>query len=55
MHRSDPSLSKRVIRLVLVLAAVVTLGGVLLGLGDMVSAALDPPKPMQPYDPMPNW
>ena len=45
----------RLIRAVLVFVAVVGLGATVLGLGDVVRAALDPPPQVKPYDPLTRW
>lgn len=51
----DPNRRRPQIRTALLVVAVVALGAVALGCGDVVRAALDPPPPLQPYDPLVRW
>ncbi|MBU8540041.1 hypothetical protein [Falsiroseomonas tokyonensis] len=46
---------RRLIRTAALTAAVFGLAALAMGLGDVVSAALDPPSPVRPYDPLPRW
>ncbi|WP_439594942.1 hypothetical protein [Falsiroseomonas sp.] len=46
---------KRLIRTAALAAAVFGLVALALGLGDVVSAALDPPSQVKPYDPLLRW
>jgi hypothetical protein len=46
---------RRLIRTAVLCAVVLGLGAMVLGLGDVVRAALDPPQPVQPYDPLVRW
>jgi hypothetical protein len=55
MDRPAQLRRKRLIRTALVCVAVLALGAVVLGLGDVVRAALDPPQQVQPYDPLVRW
>ncbi|MGX9965096.1 hypothetical protein ACVFYP_17330 [Roseomonas sp. F4] len=56
MQRSPAQIrQRRLFRTAFVVVAVGGLAALLLGLGDVVSAALDPPAAVQPYDPLQRW
>ena len=47
--------NRRLIRTAIVVIAVAGLGALILGLGDVVSAAFEPPSQVRPYDPLQRW
>jgi hypothetical protein len=55
MPTPDQLRRRRLIRTAMLCTVVLVLGAMVLGLGDVVRAALDPPQPVQPYDPLVSW
>jgi beta-lactamase regulating signal transducer with metallopeptidase domain len=55
MLESAQTKRMRFVRTTVMAVAVIALLVMVLGMGDVVRAALEAPAPVKPYDPMPRW